>query len=96
MSLLIVIPARYASSRLPGKPLINILGIPMIIRTYNQWIKVVSPEFVVVATDDERIKSVCEGEGINVLMTSKECLTGTDRVAEVARYIKVDTYVNVQ
>ena len=96
MRFLVVIPARYTSSRLPGKPLVDICGIPMIVRTYRQCIKAVSPEMVIVATDDERIKSVCESEGIRVVMTSADCLTGTDRVAEVARQIHADTYINVQ
>jgi 3-deoxy-manno-octulosonate cytidylyltransferase (CMP-KDO synthetase) len=96
MEYLVVIPARYASSRLPGKPLMDISGIPMIVRTYRQCIKAVLPELVIVATDDERIKNVCEGEGIRVVMTSADCLTGTDRVAEVARHIHVNTYINVQ
>jgi len=57
---------------------------------------VIPPELVYVATDDERIKSVCEASGIRVIMTSRDCLTGTDRVAEVARQIDADTYINVQ
>jgi 3-deoxy-manno-octulosonate cytidylyltransferase (CMP-KDO synthetase) len=96
MSFIVVIPARYQSGRLPGKPLVNLCGVPMIVRTYCQCIKVVPAERVFVATDDERIKSVCEASGIRVIMTSSDCLTGTDRVAEVARQIDVDTYINVQ
>jgi 3-deoxy-manno-octulosonate cytidylyltransferase (CMP-KDO synthetase) len=68
----------------------------MIVRTYRQCIKVVPAESVYVATDDERIKSICEASDIRVIMTSSDCLTGTDRVAEVARQIEVDTYINVQ
>ncbi len=96
MKFLVVIPARHKSSRFPGKPLALISGLPMIVRTYRQCIKAVSPEHVVVATDDEHIRSVCEGEGIRVVMTSVDCLTGTDRVAEVARIVYADTYINVQ
>jgi 3-deoxy-manno-octulosonate cytidylyltransferase (CMP-KDO synthetase) len=96
MSFIVVIPARYGSGRFLGKPLINLCGVPMIVRTYRQCIKVVPAERVYVATDDERIKSVCEASGIRVIMTSSDCLTGTDRVAEVARQIEVDTYINVQ
>jgi len=96
MSYIVVIPARYQSVRLPGKPLLNLCGVPMIVRTYRQCIKAVPPEHVYVATDDVRIKSVCEAAGIRVIMTSSNCLTGTDRVAEVARQINVDTYINVQ
>jgi len=96
MSFIVVIPARYQSGRLPGKPLVSLCGVPMIVRTYRQCIKVVPAERVYVATDDERIKSMCEASGIRVIMTSRDCLTGTDRVAEVARQIDVDTYINVQ
>ena len=96
MNYIVVIPARYASSRLPGKPLLDIAGTPMIVRTYRQCIKAVPPELVIVATDDERIKNVCEDEGIRVVKTSADCLTGTDRVAEVARHIHANTYINVQ
>lgn len=96
MSFLVVIPARYESSRLPGKPLVPLLGVPMIVRTYRQCTKVVPPECVVVATDDARIAACCEAEGIRVVMTSSSCLTGTDRVAEVAKTLAADVYINVQ
>lgn len=96
MSYIIVIPARYQSSRLPGKPLVELCGIPMIIRTYRQCLKAAPKEQIYVATDNETIKSTCESAGINVIMTSSDCLTGTDRVAEVSRKIKADTYINVQ
>ena len=92
----LIIPARLASSRFEGKPLVNICGIPMIIRTYSQCIKACPAENVFVACDDERIKSVCEEFGINVIMTSTSCLTGTDRVAECVKHIDADTYINVQ
>jgi 3-deoxy-manno-octulosonate cytidylyltransferase (CMP-KDO synthetase) len=68
----------------------------MVIRTYCQCIQAVSPELVLVATDDDRIRQVCEHEGIRVVMTSANCLTGTDRVAEVARSIHANFYINVQ
>ena len=93
---LLVIPARYKSKRLPGKPLINIKGIPMIIRTYNQCKKVVHHSKILVATDDKRILNLCKKNNINVMMTSSKCLTGTDRVAEVAKKIKKKFYINVQ
>jgi len=96
MSYIVVIPARFKSGRLPGKPLIQLCGVPMIVRTYAQCIKVVPPELVYVATDDDNIKDECEKNNIQVLMTDSNCLTGTDRVAEVAKIIKVDTYINVQ
>ena len=82
---IIVIPARYKSKRLPGKPLIDIKGIPMIIRTYNQCKKAVDPSKILVATDDKRIFNLCKKNNINTMMTSNKCLTGTDRIAEVAK-----------
>lgn len=96
MSYFVVIPARYASSRLPAKPLIPICGIPMIVRTYRQCLKAVAAEQIYVATDDHRIADTCREFGIRVALTSPECLTGTDRVAEFAKQFYADTYVNVQ
>jgi|TARA_B100000787_G_scaffold160229_1_gene139095 3-deoxy-manno-octulosonate cytidylyltransferase (CMP-KDO synthetase) len=93
---LLVIPARYQSKRLLGKPLLDIKGLPMIIRTFNQCRKAVPKSKIIVATDDQRIQKVCEKENINTIMTSKKCLTGTDRIAEVSRTIKKDFYINVQ
>ena len=96
LDFLLVIPARYKSKRLPGKPLINLKGIPMIIRTYNQCKKAVHQTKILVATDDKKILNLCKKNNINVIMTSNSCLTGTDRVAEVARKIKKKFYINVQ
>tara|TARA_Y100000816_G_C26101796_1_gene584203 strand:- start:2573 stop:3310 length:738 start_codon:yes stop_codon:yes gene_type:complete len=96
MKYYLVIPARYKSKRFPGKPIVNICGIPMIVRTYNQCCKAIPKSKILVATDDERIKKVCEKNKIKVVMTSKKCLTGTDRVAEVAKKFKADFYLNVQ
>ena len=96
MKYYLVIPARYNSKRFPGKPLVNICGTPMIIRTYNRCKKIVPESKILIATDDLRIKKVCEKEKINVIMTSKKCLTGTDRIAEVAKKFKADFYLNVQ
>ena len=93
---LLVIPARYGSKRLEGKPLLDIGGIPMIIRTFNQCAKAVHRSKIIVATDDKRIQKICELKKINTIMTSKKCLTGTDRIAEVAKKIKRDFYINVQ
>ena len=62
---LIVIPARYNSKRLPGKPLIKILGIPMLVRTYQQCLKVASKNQIIVATDDNRIVRLCNDYEIN-------------------------------
>ncbi len=96
MKFIIVIPARYKSERLPGKPLANIGGIPMIVRTYNQCAKVVSGDKIIVATDNIKIKNVCDKYNIQSMITSKKCLTGTDRVAEVAKKINCQFYINVQ
>lgn len=96
MNYCVIIPARYQSSRLPGKPLVKLCGIPMIVRTYNQVIKACSSERVYVATDDERIQEVCDRYGIQVIMTSSDCLTGTDRLAECAEIIDADIFINVQ
>ena len=96
MKYIIVIPARYKSKRLPGKPLADIGGLPMIIRTYNQCLKVVSKNKIIVATDSNKIKKVCDQYKIKSIITSNKCLTGTDRVAEVAKKIKCNFYINVQ
>ena len=93
---LIIIPARYNSKRLPGKPLIDINGIPMVIRTFNQCKKAVPASKIIIATDDKRIQKICSKNGINSIITSKKCLTGTDRIAEVAKKIKKSFYINVQ
>ena len=66
---LIVIPARYKSKRLPGKPLINLKGIPMIIRTYNQCKKAVHQSKILIATDHKKIFKLCKKNNINVMMT---------------------------
>ena len=96
MKVIGVIPARYKSSRYPGKPLVEILGIPMVIRVAKIVSDALGKENTYVATEDERIKTVVENHGFNVVMTSDNCLTGTDRVWEVAKQIKADIYVNVQ
>ena len=93
---LIVIPARYSSKRLPGKPLLDINGIPMVIRTFNQCKKAVPASKIIIATDDKRIQKICSKNDINSIITSKKCLTGTDRIAEVAKKIKKSFYINVQ
>lgn len=91
-----VIPARYQSSRFEGKPLAPIAGVPMLKRTYDRVKDCPGLDHLVVATDDDRIREFCEGEGILCVMTSSDCLTGTDRVAEVARKTDYDFYVNIQ
>lgn len=93
---IVVIPARLKSTRLPEKPLIEIMGKSIIQRTYEQCLKAVEEELVYVATDSDRIYKHCEELGMNVLMTSDKALTGTDRVSEVAKSIKAKYYINVQ
>jgi len=93
-----VIPARYASTRLPGKPLKEIAGKPMIEWVYRQALKSGASE-VVVATDDERIVAACRAFEARVEMTSTEHASGTDRIAELARRFEWDDeqiVVNVQ
>jgi 3-deoxy-manno-octulosonate cytidylyltransferase (CMP-KDO synthetase) len=96
LDFLIVIPARFKSTRLPGKPLIKLNGIPMLVRTFNQCLKCVSKKKIIVATDDIKIIKLCYSQKIPSIITSKHCLTGTDRVAEVSRKIKAKIYINVQ
>lgn len=97
MRTLCVIPARYASTRLPGKPLADICGKPMICRVLERASRAQKPEKVIVATDDERIYDVVRAEGGEALLTRADHPTGTDRLAEVAEaYPEVDLIVNVQ
>ena len=96
MKTVIIIPARYKSTRFPGKPLTPILGKPMILWVAELCAEVLPAEFVYVATEDFQIKEIVEKAGFNVVMTSNKCLTGTDRIAEVATKIDADIYVNVQ
>lgn len=96
MKIIGVIPARYKSTRFMGKPLADICGKPMIWWVYQQCIKVKELNEVYIATDDEKIKQVCDEYGMNVIMTSDSHMTGTDRIGEVAEKIKADLYINVQ
>lgn len=92
-----VIPARYASTRLPGKPLADIAGKPMIQRVYEQVSKAKKPALVVVATDDQRVFDKVESFGGMALMTQPNHPTGTDRLAEVASHHQdIDVIINVQ
>lgn len=96
MKVIGVIPARYKSSRFPGKPLVDICGKPMIWWVYQQCLKVSEIDELYVATDDERIENACKEYGMNVIMTSEVHKTGSDRVGEVATKVDGDLFINIQ
>jgi 3-deoxy-manno-octulosonate cytidylyltransferase (CMP-KDO synthetase) len=91
-----IIPARYESTRFPGKPLADIHGQPMVQRVYERAARADGIDRVLVATDDARIHAAVERFGGDVVMTSSAHRTGTDRIAEVARDLEADVIVNVQ
>jgi len=91
-----VIPARYESTRLPGKPLLEIGGVPLVMHVVRQAWKVGGIDRVIVATDDERIERVVREAGGEAMMTSADHHSGTDRLAEVASRIDADIIVNIQ
>jgi len=90
------IPARYASSRLPGKPLCDIAGKPMILHVAEKARLCKMLSDVVVLTDDQRIFDVITDAGYNVVMTSESCASGTDRLAEYMQQSGADIFVNIQ
>src|SRR5215472_11120915 len=92
----VVIPARYSSTRLRGKPLLSLAGKPMIQRVYERAKMAGRADRVVVATDDERIMKAVEGFGGEARMTRADHRTGTERVAEVAAHEEAEVFVNVQ
>jgi 3-deoxy-manno-octulosonate cytidylyltransferase (CMP-KDO synthetase) len=92
----VVIPARYGSTRLPGKPLVLLAGKPMIQRVYERAKLAKQANQVIVATDDERIVKAVEAFGGEARMTRTDHRTGTERVAEVAAHVEGDIFVNVQ
>ncbi len=91
-----VIPARFASTRLPGKPLQDILGKPMIQHVYENAARSKTLAALIVATDDERIMPAVAGFGGKAVLTSRDHNTGTDRVAEVVRGLDAEIVVNIQ
>src|ERR1700721_1644778 len=91
-----VIPARYASIRLPGKPLPPIAAPPMIQHVVERPRQAARVARVVVATDDDRIKKAVEEFGGEAVLTRRDHRTGTDRVAEIAAHLEADIYVNTQ
>jgi 3-deoxy-manno-octulosonate cytidylyltransferase (CMP-KDO synthetase) len=91
----IIIPARFESTRFPGKPLVEINGIPMIKRVWLKCIQALDEKDVYVATDSKIIYDFCKENAINVVLTP-ECLTGSDRVYQASLKIDADIYINVQ
>lgn len=96
MKIIGMIPARYQSTRFPGKPLADVCGKPMIWRVYEQCMKVRDFSSVYVVTDDERIMSVCQELNMRAVRTSDQHKTGTDRIGEAARDMSADLIVNIQ
>ena len=96
MRSVVMIPARYGSSRYPGKPLVPLLGKPMILWVTELSARAVGAENVFVATEDRRIADVVEEAGFQAVMTTDDALTGTDRLAQAAEQIEADIYINVQ
>jgi 3-deoxy-manno-octulosonate cytidylyltransferase (CMP-KDO synthetase) len=98
VSFVVLIPARYASTRLPGKPLADIAGKPMIVRVAERALRSGAAR-VVVATDDERVRAAVVEHGVDVCMTRGDHATGTDRLSEAAEQLGLaedDVVVNVQ
>src|SRR6201984_1868052 len=92
----VVIPALYGSTRLPGKPLVSLAGKPMIQRVFERAKLAQRANRVIVATDDDRIVQAVRGFGGEARMTRPAHRTGTERVAEVAAHETGDVFVNVQ
>ena len=96
MRLAALIPARFAAQRLPGKPLADIGGAPMVVRVAEQARRAEGIDAVAVATDDARIARAVEAAGFRALMTDPACRNGTERIARAARDLPADGYLNVQ
>ena len=92
----VIVPARYKSSRFPGKPLVDIKGKPMIIRVADIAKGAVGKENVYIATENNKIAKEVKNYGYNVIFTSDSCLTGTDRVAEASTELDSDIIINIQ
>ncbi len=93
---IIAIPARYGSTRLPGKPLRMICGKPLIQWVYERALGSKKKDLIIIATDDERIRTVAESFGAKVIMTGKEIETGTERVYQAIKDIPAEVVVNLQ
>jgi 3-deoxy-manno-octulosonate cytidylyltransferase (CMP-KDO synthetase) len=96
MAVVAIIPARYDSTRFPGKPLALLGGKPMIQHVYENTSRTPGLDRVIVATDDRRIFEAANNFGAEAMMTSAKHLSGTDRLAEVARKIRAEWMINVQ
>ncbi len=92
----IVIPARLGSTRLASKPLLEIDGRPMVVHTWDRAVEAAPAEHVYIATDSQEIVDICASYGAQAVLTSEDCLTGTDRVAEFATKVVADVYINLQ
>ena len=92
----VIIPARFSSSRFPGKPIVKLCGKEMILWVAEICCKAVDISNVFIATDDKRISNVVSKNGFQAILTSPNALTGTDRVAEAAKNLDYEIYVNVQ
>lgn len=90
-----IIPARYGSSRFPGKPLADLCGKPMLLRVYERVITTRNLDDVIVATDDERIKDMCGKHNINAILTAATHKTAANRLAEVAQTFNADFYIQI-
>ena len=95
-SICVIIPARYSSSRLPGKPLVDLCGKPMVIWVAEAAAQAVDKSHVYVATDCNQIAAVVKQYGFQSILTSESALTGTDRVSEAAQNLNYDIFINVQ
>lgn len=96
MKVIGIIPARYKSSRFPGKPIVEILGKPLIIHVAEKVEQALGKENTYIATDHDRIARTVKEYGYQVIDTSSNALTGTDRIWEAAQQVEADIYVNVQ
>ena len=96
MRLVALIPARFGAQRLPGKPLADILGAPMVVRVAQRVARAEGIDGLAVATDDERIARAVTQAGFRALMTDPACRNGTERIAQAARDLPADGYLNVQ
>lgn len=96
MNFTVLIPARLASTRLPNKPLADIGGAPMVVRVAQRVARAQGIDEMAVATDDERIARAVTQAGFRAVMTDPACRNGTERIAQAARELKADGYLNVQ